>query len=134
VLTKGDVAELLPRDNDPEFNERYGPALQERAAKDYGRMVSELADLGIKELPPELGKAIANFALYGIAGMVATKRAQALENELMTLTKNVEKTNRYSRPNIGATGGGGVSSPAPAKPNSTRDAADAILRKIGVNI
>lgn len=130
ILSKGEVRELMPRDNDPEYNERYGPALQAKAAENYGQMVRELAELGVKDLPPATAKALSNFALYGIAGMVATKRAEAAEKYIEEMERNSIRTTKYLRPGIGGSGGGQVAAPPQVKAATTQDAARAHLESV----
>jgi hypothetical protein len=130
VIKDGRVAELIPRENDPEFNERYPHAIQEKAAKDYGRIVRELADGGLTHLSPELGEALATASLLSIASAVSVERANAAERYANEVEQNATRRNSYSRPNLGG-GGSGIQAPSgPRTPVTTQEAARTLLNKV----
>lgn len=118
VLSKANIPSLMPRDNDPEYNEKFGPALQQKIATDYGKMVTELASLGITELPQGVAEALANFAIYGITGMIHVQEAEALRRELDTHLTNTNSQRKYIRPSFGGAGGGGTGGAAPTAPKA----------------
>jgi hypothetical protein len=130
VIKEGRVAELIPRENDPEFNAKYPHAIQEKAAQDYGRIVRELADGGLKSLSPELGEALATASLLSIASAVAVERANAAERYASEVETNAARNNRYSRPNLGASGNGAQASSGTYVPKTTAEAARDLLNNV----
>lgn len=108
IVKEGQVKELIPVDDDPEFNEHYVDKLRGQAAKEYGKVITQMAKDGFTP-SKELAKALAKMtALSQVAGVSITTRDWALERA-KTLEQNVERDRGMYRPNIG----GGSPSRAP---------------------
>lgn len=101
IRQQGKAQELIYKDNDPEHNDTYVTPILSQAAKEYGRVVRELADLGAKELPKELGKAIANYVLLAHASVTALETRTRAVSDLENIQRNVERESHYVRPPIG---------------------------------
>lgn len=129
IRSEGKIKELIPRENDPEFNERYPYAIQKKAAQEYGRIVSELAEAGVKEINPVLNKALAKLTLLSITSGISMARANAAEEELEALYKNTNRENQYARPNFQSTGAARAQAQG-TKPTSPIEAGRSIMNSI----
>jgi len=129
IRSEGKIKELIPRENDPDFNERYPYAIQKKAAQEYGRIVSELAEAGVKEINPVLNKALARLTLLSITSGISMARANAAEEELEALYKNTSRENQYARPNFQSTGATRAQAQG-AKPSSPIEAGRSIMNSI----
>lgn len=128
---RGKMAEITPRENDPEFNSTWVKPLTDKAAQEYGSLISHLGQQGIEKLDPEFGKGLASMALRAIAYDAAAARADALERELSEYQANIERSNAALRPGIRSSGANGGPPPS-AKPSDPKGAGKAILNSIGV--
>lgn len=109
IIKEGEVKELIPRADDPEFNETFAFKLQKQAAAEYGKVITEMAKEGTTPTK-ELAKALAKMtALSQVAGVSIVTRNRAMERA-DEVTRNAERDAGLYRPNVG----GGVASRAPA--------------------
>lgn len=133
IRAEGRVKELIPRDNDPAFNEQWVRPIQEKAATEYGRLISALAASGLEDLPDALAEDLADAALLRVASAVAIERANAAESYANAVEASATRRHTMIRPSIGGGGGGASSTPAPTvRPDSPMAAGARILQQIGV--
>lgn len=130
VRQDGRIQALIPRANDPEFNEKYPKALTEKAAHEFGRLVNVLTEHGLEELPDDVAEALANYALLGVSSAVNAAEADAYRQALIDTEMSSKRTNSMLRPQIGAQGGG-VTAYQPKSPE-LQDVGRAILSKVGI--
>ena len=107
VREEGHLLELIHKDDDPEFNANYPDKLLPQAAKEYGKMVTELGKVGVKELPKPLAKAMAKMVMYAISSGVSVETRNRAIDQVSTLTQNLTRHHTQLRPPIG----GGVARP-----------------------
>jgi hypothetical protein len=129
IRNEGKIPELIPRDNDPEFNARFVNPILSQAVQDFQALVKQLADAGAKDIPEATLNALASAFLQAHAtGVAVTTRNNALQH----IKELEEGTQRYSgiiRPNVG----GGVPSSAavaPQKSLTPEDEAKSITQSI----
>jgi len=116
IREEGKLVELIHKEDDPEFNKFYPDVLIPEAAKEYGKLVTELGRLGAEDLPKPLAKALAKMVLMSYcSGVSADTRNRAIEG-FDELSKNLPRQHTMMRPPIG--GGvprGANGNPMPAK-------------------
>lgn len=127
----GLVTELIPRENDPEFNSQYVEPIVQKAATDYGKLVTALAEAGLEELPDEVALALAHMCqLAHATGTAVTTRNAAMEHA-SNIEKNAKRVNSLLRPRIGAGGGGEApSAPAPKTHSTPQEAGASLIGSI----
>lgn len=131
VRSEGKLTELIHKDNDPEFNKFYPDRILPQAAKEYGKIVTEMAKSGASELTPALGKALAKMVLLAHASSIAVETRNRAIEHADTLTTNLTRTHTMMRPPIGGgvprgPGGG----PAPTKVPTPEEEARSILNGV----
>lgn len=111
IRAKKEIQELIPRSDDPSFNQNIVNPILSRASTEYGKIIVELAKAGVTEVPKELAKALATMTLLAHATPVAiVTRNRALEHT-DEMTRNLTRHHTLLRPPLG----GGVPN-APAAP------------------
>lgn len=114
IRSENQIKELIPKPNDPAFNEKIVTPILTAASTEYGKFVTHLANSGIQELTPEMAEYAARMSLLAHASAVATvtrDAALAHAGEMETATR---VNNGYLRPQIGG-GRPSMQSQAPAK-------------------
>lgn len=132
IYAEGEVDELIMKENAPEHNEKIVKPILTQAATEFGKIVVELAKLGITDLPEELGSALARMTqLAHVSGTAIQARKAALQYA-SELEKSLGNSARYNRPAVGM-----PNSPSTAKQPETRtqfqtgkDAARELLSKV----
>lgn len=128
----GLATELIERPDDPDFNERFFKPVAQKAATEFGRLVSALAAAGLEDLPEDLAMGLAQMTQYAIAyGVAANTRTAALRHA-DELEKGSIRAHSLLRPRIGAPGGAGGEAPkAPTtQPGSPQEAARGLMNTI----
>lgn len=104
--------ELIEDPNDPEFTENFVKPLKAKAGQEYGKIIRELAGLGLKELPEGLAEALSTMSQWAHAArVIVDSRNSAIEK-----AENIQRANnfisKYDRPSLGQSMGvpGGGSS------------------------
>lgn len=128
IRTEGKLVELIHREDDPEFNKAYPDQILSQAAKEYGKIVTELGLLGATDLPKPLAKALAKMVLMAHSSGVAVETRNRAMEGIDELTQNLTRHHNMLRPPIGGgvprNGGGG---PAPTKTLTPEQEAKNIL-------
>lgn len=133
ILAEGKVLELIPREDDSEFNEKYPYAIQKRAAEDYGATIRELADGGTVSLSPKAAKALATAHLLAIASSVAVARAAATAEHANRVEERIARQRGYSRPALGE--GAPGASPRSTPPKApTAESMEGAFSKLALDI
>lgn len=131
IRTEGQLVELIHKEDDPEFNANYPDRLLPQAAKEYGKIITELGNLGATDLPKPLAKALAKMVLLAHStGVAIQTRNRAIEG-IEELTHNMTRQHTMMRPPIG--GGvsrGGNGGAVPAKTVTPEQDARAILNSV----
>ncbi len=125
IRKDGKLLALIPKVNDPEFNERVVNPILMNASQEYGKVVSLLAEQGLNNLPPELASYLANMSLKAHAVAVEHLLHQEAAQNLAELQQNTKHVNRLLRPSIGGGTARGADNGA-GKP-ATKPVADAAL-------
>lgn len=134
IRNQGKIAEVIPRENDPEFNSKWVEPLTNKASEEFGKFVTYLGQNGLSELDPEFGKGLATTTLLATVATTAIERANAAEKKLAELQENTRRVNTMLRPGIGTSRGGGSTAMPSQKPSSPQETARLLLRQQGVNI
>jgi hypothetical protein len=112
IRKDGRALELIRKENDNEHNTKFVDPILKQAAAEYGKFITAFAKAGIKELEPEVGKALAEAVLLAHASATALNTRTEAMRQAEEITNNI-RYNSLIRPSVG---GGTVSSaPAPAK-------------------
>lgn len=112
IRKDGRALELIRKENDSEHNTRFVDPILKQAAAEYGKFITAFAKAGIKELEPEVGKALAEAVLLAHASATALSTRTEAMRQAEEITNNT-RYNSLIRPSVG---GGTVSSvAAPAK-------------------
>lgn len=129
---EGRVQEIIPRTNDPEFNETWVKPIMERASMEYGAVIRTLAENGLESLPDELAEALATSCLLSITSAVSVERANAAEDYANQVHQNSQRTNGMVRPSMGQSGSMGAphTSNQSTRPDSPLAAGRAIINKV----
>ena len=125
IKEEGKILELIPVEEDEEFNKKVVLPIHEKAAQEYGKIVKALAESGLTKLDDELAIALSKMVQLAIASSVAINTRTKAQEEAATLRENVARKTKYVRPALGGgiNGGSGVRS----SPKTPDDAADAAL-------
>ncbi len=115
IRQEGTLLELIHKEDDPEFNQTYPDKLLPQAAKEYGKMITELGKQGLTDLPKLLAKAVAKMVLLAHASGVSAETRNWALGQVDTLTENLTRRHTQLRPPIG----GGVPRNAAGKPVPT---------------
>ena len=112
IRKDGRALELIRKENDNEHNTKFVDPILKQAAAEYGKFITAFAKAGIKELEPEVGRALAEAVLLAHASATALSTRTEAMRQAEEITNNT-RYNSLIRPSVG---GGTVSSvPAPAK-------------------
>lgn len=130
VREEGSLLELIHKEDDPEFNAAYPDRILPQAAKEYGKIVTELGKQGITDLPKPLAKAIAKMVLLAHASGVAVETRNRAMDHVDTLTQNLTRHHNQLRPQIGGGVARSGAGQAPAKPLTPEQEAYNITRSI----
>ena len=129
IRGEGKLLELIPRDNDPEFNEKFVAPILKQASQDFEAMVKELAEAGAQNIPETTLNALAaSFLQAHATGMAVATRDNALKH-IQALEQGADRLTGLIRPNVG----GGVSrgpSAAPARALTPQEEAQSITQSI----
>ncbi len=129
IRQEGKLTELIRQENNPEFNKKYVEPILTQAANEYGKLVTELARQGVKEISKDLAKGLATMVLRATAQGVAVESREAALDYANQIKDTSSRVDALFRPAVG----GGVARPAarPApKAITPESAADALLNKI----
>ena len=99
-----------------------------KAASEYGKIVTMLAENGLEHLPKDLAKALARMVQLAHASAIAIETRAAAERELNEISENNTRNTRYIRPSIG--GGVGSNGVTSSKPKNLSDAVDQLVSKV----
>jgi hypothetical protein len=132
--------EIVFKPNDAEHNELFVKPILTKAAQEYGKMITMLAEAGLETLTPELSNALSKMTVLAHASSVAGHSRQAAESALSTAQKTVNDILRLRNPGIGGTSGQGSGQvQAPIAPNkvdargnghSTASTSSAIIKQV----
>lgn len=118
-----------------EEHDKLVKPLVQTAAEEYGRFIKLLADSGTKDLHPEAAKILAKRFLLSQVNSVTAASREHHYNRAEEIVNESKRMSSMIRPPIGAyNGGGGQGESGPPKPTSPEDAANILLRKVGVNV
>lgn len=128
IRSEGKIKELIPKSNDPEFNQNIVNPILTAASVEYGKFVSHLAASGVKELTPEMAEYAARMSLLAHASAVTTATRDAALEHAAELEAANKRNNVFIRPTIG----GGVPRPstAPAPKQTLEQGIDSVLSQV----
>lgn len=132
------LRELRDKGEFPEFeltgdadNDAISRPILTNAAQEYGKFIKYLGLQGLKELPPDIAKALAKRFLLSQAASIMGRSRMEHYNRAEALIAENKKQSNILYPPVGS----GVSSggrPQAPQPQSPEEAADVILKQIGV--
>lgn len=131
IRSEGRLVELIHKEDDPEFNAAYPDQLLPQAAKEYGKIVTELGKRGLTELDKPLAKALSKMVLMAHSSAVAVETRNRAMEGIEELTNNLTRQHTMLRPPIG----GGVpraanGTPMTVKPLTAEQEARNILNSV----
>lgn len=115
---------------DAEHDKYVRPILNEAAAE-FGKVIKEMGLTGVKELRSETAKMLAERFLLSQATAVAMESRQQHHQRAEEAINSAKREAAFIRPQVG----GGAVTPtgiAPRQPNNPMEAADEVLRRIGM--
>lgn len=122
IRGEGKAKELIMDSNNPEFNEKVVKPLVTAAAQEYGKLVTLLAESGLKNLNEEAAYALARMTQLAHASAVSIASREAALEHADELERNTAKIAGYTRPSIGGGGGGNGASSGPPTPRTPQEA------------
>jgi len=114
IKEDGKFQELIFREGDEEFNNKWVKPHIEKASKDYAQIIGKLVELGVDDMPEDLAYALSMQSLLTAISATSTESREAALKYANNLSSNVERDAAYYRPHIGGSGTG-FSSPAAPK-------------------
>lgn len=131
IRSQGKITEIIPRENDPEFNTTWVEPITQKASQEYGKFVTYFGQNGLKQLDPDVAQGLATTTILATVASTAIERANALEAELAELRANSRVMTPMLRPGV-TSRGGATPQPAQARPSSPQGAAKSLLQSVGV--
>jgi len=129
IRAEGKLLELIPRTDDPEFNEKFVTPILKQASQDFEAMVKELAEAGAQNIPETTLNALAaSFLQAHATGMAVATRDNALKH-IQKLEEGTERLTGLIRPNVGGGTPRGPSA-APSKALTPQEEANSITQSI----
>ena len=98
VIKEGEFLELIPKEDDTAFNEKFVFPIHTQAAESLGKIVKELVALGVEQIPDELNKALSKMVLLAHASTAAVKSRNDILAQYNKTVKNIDRESLYSRP------------------------------------
>lgn len=130
IRSEGKIPELIRKESDPEFNQKFVDPILTHSASEYGRLVTALAKEGLTELPKDLAKGLANMILRATAQGIAFEARDVALERLGEIESSASRVNSLFRPQVG----GGVPGNRPqAVPNidmTPKDAASILVNQV----
>lgn len=130
VRNEGKISELIRKDNDPEFNEKFVDPILAKATESYGQFVTELVKQGVRELPKEVASALSKMTLLAHASAIAMETRDAALSRLAEIENSADRVNKIFRPNVGGGYNGNRPPPAPVEDLSPAGAAKQLLKTV----
>lgn len=123
IKQEGKYHELIIDPEDAEHNETYVKPLISAASKEFGKLVTVLANSGLKTLNHEAAYALAMSVLRAHASAVSVQTREAAARYAHEIENNTRRTSSMVRPAIGSTvGSSGSGDVEPKKPDSLKEA------------
>jgi hypothetical protein len=130
VKQENKTPELVLSDTDEERNAKVVRPILTQAATAYGKLVTYLAENGIKELPDDLGRALARMALLSHASAFAIHSRDSVLKHAEAAEEGTRIGNGYFRPAIGG-GMPSISGASSAAPKPTLEQGmDSVLNNV----
>jgi hypothetical protein len=130
IRTEGKITELIRKENDPVFNQKFVDPILQHSATEYGRLVTELAKNGLTEMTKDLAKGLAHMVLRATAQGLAFEARDVALQQLEEVQSSATRVNQLFRPQVG----GGVPSsrpaPQPAQAMTPKMAAEELVNNI----
>jgi hypothetical protein len=98
VIKEGDFIELIPKEDDTAFNEKFVYPIHNEAAQSLGKIVKELVALGVEQIPDELNKALSKMVLLAHASTAAVKSRNDILAQYNKTVKNIDRDAMFTRP------------------------------------
>lgn len=134
IRNEGKVRELIRSETDSAFNEKFvDPILQESAIQ-YGKIITELAKQGVKEITKDLAKQLTTMTLKSVTHALAFEARDVALTHLETIEKVADRANMLLRPNIGGgtprgnTNNGAAQAPSLTPQQAAQQLSNSILR------
>lgn len=103
--TEGEYKEFIMHPTDAEYNKTVVEPIQHKAATQYGALVKQLADAGLKRLDPNLAVGLARMVQLSIAGALSLKDKAKVERQLNAVQQHNQRVTPYMRPAVGGNNG-----------------------------
>lgn len=124
IHSDGVFVEMITRDDDPDFNEKWAKPLQKHASTEYGKMIKMLAEHGLTNPPKELLQTLSWYAQLAAVAPTLAKTRNELLAEIDNREKSVKRNSQFIRPKLG---GGAHAAPA-ARNDGRETVADGLKR------
>lgn len=129
IRKEGKAIELIAKPDDTEYNAKYVEPITKAAATEYGKIVSKLGELGLKDLPDDLAFALARMTQLAHASAVSLEtRSKALDT-VENVLRNTQRMNRFERPPVGEAYAGGNGALMAQKPETREDRVQSLINK-----
>lgn len=129
IRNEGKITELIRQESNPEFNKKFVDPILTQSANEYGKLITELGKQGVKDLPKNLAKGLAQMVLRATAQAVAFEARDAALEYANSLKSTASRVDQLFRPPVG--GGAGRAAPPPAPKEVTpASAADTLVNSI----
>lgn len=134
IRNEGKVRELIRSETDSVFNEKFvDPILQESAIQ-YGKIITELAKQGVKEITKDLAKQLTTMTLKSVTHALAFEARDVALTQLDKIESVADRANMLLRPNIGGgtprgnTNNGAAQAPSLTPQQAAQQLSNSILR------
>lgn len=130
IREEGKASELIMRESDPEFNDKIVKPIVTAAAQEYGKLVTILAESGLKHLTEDAAYALARMTQLAHASAVSIQSRDAAIQHADEIERNTSKLVPYTRPSIGGGRSTQAAAPVGSAPKSPAEAGRAITQSI----
>lgn len=117
LSSEGRYPHLTMQAGNTEYNNTVVRPILNKAATEYGRIVTALGQHGLETLPPEVAGALARMTTLAHGAAATNAMLAKVTQELQELKASVQKRNQFARP--GSQGSASPSGGAPAPSNLT---------------
>ena len=133
IKQEGKVRELIFKEGDSQHNQVVTPIVQ-AAAREYGKLVTELVKSGLESLPLPLAETLSRMCQLAHASAVAIDSRERAVAMMEEIEASSYRTNRYARPSMAGKPGTGKpysnGKGAFGGPSSTEEASEALINSI----
>lgn len=101
IREEGKILEFIPKADDKEYNEKYIDPIQKAASTEFGKLIANLTELGLPDLPEELSTGLAKMVQLAHASALSIETRSTAVSAAQELMKNTRRMNNFIRPPVG---------------------------------